>query len=269
MTRWAVSSSSTPTRAPPARIEATSTASRRVMPAPSPATLARERKKPPPPSDTLQHSSLPRPLDVLAYLEGHTERPLEVAGLEREERLRPCDRLPDSGELVEVLGAQSGHRLAYPLGNCIGDARQPRPHDLRLALPRRILDPVIEAAALESIMELARAVRGHDHQRSALRPHRPELRNRDLKVGKELEEEGLELLPGRAKAGHRVDEGTRGLSWTAGAQPVSGAPGGPLERPPAEHARQVALVVGRGVQVAGRVGPLGSLVRGACDRVGV
>ena len=40
--------------------------------------------------------------------------------------------------------------------------------DLDLALGRRVADPVVEAAALQRVVQFARAVRGEDHQRRAL-----------------------------------------------------------------------------------------------------
>src|SRR5919106_748207 len=55
-------------------------------------------------------------------------------------------------------------------------------------------DPVEERAALEGVVQLARAVRGEDDRRRATRAYRPELRNRDLEVGEHLEQERLELL---------------------------------------------------------------------------
>jgi hypothetical protein len=55
---------------------------------------------------------------------------------------------------------------------------------------------VVEAAPLERVVQLARAVRGQHDQRAAPADHRPDLRDRDREVGEELEQEGLELVVG-------------------------------------------------------------------------
>ena len=69
-------------------------------------------------------------------------------------------------------------------------------HDLRLARGRRVVDPVVEAAALERVVQLARPVRGHDDERPPLRRDRAELGDRNLEVRQELEQERLELVVG-------------------------------------------------------------------------
>ena len=55
---------------------------------------------------------------------------------------------------------------------------------------------MVEAAALQRVVQLARAVRGDDDERVAARLDRAQLRDRDLEVGEELEQEGLELVVG-------------------------------------------------------------------------
>ena len=58
-------------------------------------------------------------------------------------------------------------------------------------------DPVVEAAALERVVQLARAVRReHDGRLVLGGADRPDLRDRDLEVREHLEQEGLELLVG-------------------------------------------------------------------------
>ncbi len=53
-----------------------------------------------------------------------------------------------------------------------------------------------EGATLERVVQLARAVRGHDHGRLAPSADRSELGDRDLEVREHLEQERLELLVG-------------------------------------------------------------------------
>ena len=55
---------------------------------------------------------------------------------------------------------------------------------------------MIEAAALERVVDLAGAVRGDDHDRRLLGLHRAELGDRDLEVRQHLEQERLERLVG-------------------------------------------------------------------------
>ena len=55
---------------------------------------------------------------------------------------------------------------------------------------------MIEAAALERVVDLAGAVRGDDHDRRLVGLHGAELRDRDLEVGQHFEQERLERLVG-------------------------------------------------------------------------
>ena len=92
---------------------------------------------------------------------------VEVVGAEREQRLGPGDRLTDPGPLVELLFAQQGDGaadLADDLGRGCGDAHG---DDLQLALDRRVVDPRVQAAPLERVVQLARAVGGDEHDRAA------------------------------------------------------------------------------------------------------
>jgi hypothetical protein len=55
---------------------------------------------------------------------------------------------------------------------------------------------VVEAAALERVVDLARAVRGEDHTGGLCGPDRADLRDRDLEVREDLQQVCLELLVG-------------------------------------------------------------------------
>ena len=59
-----------------------------------------------------------------------------------------------------------------------------------------IVDPVIDAAAPQRLVQFARAVRGEDHDRALGRAQRAALGNRDLEVGEEFEQERLEFVVG-------------------------------------------------------------------------
>ena len=55
---------------------------------------------------------------------------------------------------------------------------------------------MVEAAPLQRVVQLTRAVRGDHDERPPLGRDRPELGDRHLEVGQELEQEGLELVVG-------------------------------------------------------------------------
>jgi hypothetical protein len=82
------------------------------------------------------------------------------------------------------------------LRQALGDAGHFGAHDRELALGIGIADPVVEAAALQRIVNFAGAVRGDDDDRRMGRLHGAELGDGDLVVGQRLEEKRLEGLVG-------------------------------------------------------------------------
>src|SRR4051794_26552064 len=194
--RAPVSISPVPTRTPLARMSAASVVRRS-----STAPLARRTSagSAAPASDTVEHPQLSHPFEILADLERHTERVVEVAvrAAERDQRLGPRDRLPHPRQLVELRATQPRDRVADARDDRLGDARHARANDVRLAIAGGVVDPVVEAAALQGVVQLACAVRGQDDQRAVLGADRlAELGDRHLEVRQELEQEGLELVVG-------------------------------------------------------------------------
>ena len=61
---------------------------------------------------------------------------------------------------------------------------------------RGIVDPLIQAAALERVVDLAGAVRGEDDERRLGGAHGAELGNRDLELREQLQQVAFELLVG-------------------------------------------------------------------------
>ncbi len=102
--------------------------------------------------------------------------------------------------------AQVLHERDHLARELLRGARHLAPHDLDLLLEVGIVDPVVEAAALERVVDLARAVRGDDHDRRRGGADGAELRDRDLEVREQLEQERLELLVGAVEL---VDEEDR------------------------------------------------------------
>jgi hypothetical protein len=134
--------------------------------------------------------------------------------------------------------------------------------DLDLAGDVGVVEPEVEAAALEGVVHLAGAVGGEHHQRRLLRPHLADLRDRHRVLGEHLQEEGLELVVGpvdlvdeqhRGRGLQRAQDraGEQELGVVEGGldgvdvQPV--APGRRLQRPQVQQlAREVPVVEGLG-----------------------
>jgi hypothetical protein len=163
------------------------------------------------------------PVEVVALLEpGHLQRAASLAA--RCARCRPgtsaarrACRPPSPGRAPSASSAVSARAQSMVSATpgslnrsiCAASARRPRPRATAAAGPapcaRRIsssraasgiVDPVVEAAALHGVVDLARAVGRDDHDRRRLRLHRAELGDRDLEVGQHLQQEGLEGLVG-------------------------------------------------------------------------
>ena len=100
-------------------------------------------------------------------------------------------------------GLMSSPRAAQPLherDDLLGERRrhlgQARAHDLELARQAGVVDPVVEAAALEGVVQLAGAVGGEHDERRCRGAHGAELRDRHLPRREHLEQERLELVVG-------------------------------------------------------------------------
>src|SRR5262249_2335670 len=109
--------------------------------------------------------SLLGPAEVLTGLDRPAKRlPACHDGdrLDSEERqgAGPVDRLGDPRPLDEVELTQAGDRQGDRARETLGDVRHPEPDDLDLALEVREVDPVVETAALECVVELACPIRG-------------------------------------------------------------------------------------------------------------
>ena len=123
-------------------------------------------------------------------------RGVEADRVECDQRVDPVDRLGHAGRLEQVELAHALHELDDLNGEPIGRTRCLQPHDLELALNTRKIDPVVQAAALERIVDLARTVAGDDRDRGRLGLDRAELGNRQLVLGQHLEQEGIEGFVG-------------------------------------------------------------------------
>ena len=84
-----------------------------------------------------------------------------------------------------------------------------QPDDLELVLERRVVEPQVQAAALERLGQLARVVGGQQHDRVRAGLDAAELGDRELEVREQLEQHRLELLVGLVDL---VDQQHDGLS---------------------------------------------------------
>ena len=139
---------------------------------------------------------------ILLVLQRDPDRALERVGptrapaVEQGRRLGPVDRLGDSGRLAQRLAPQLADRGDYGARGRLRDARGADHHDAGLALGARIVDPVIDAAAPQRLVQVARAVGGENDDRMLGRADRAALGNRNLEIGEEFQEERLEFLIG-------------------------------------------------------------------------
>src|SRR6266850_2295288 len=201
-------------------------------------------------------------LEVVAVLEEHAERVvhrlrIERDAVERHQAVRPVDGLGHARQLEQLGLAQAldeGHHLLRQRG---GGLRRFAVQDLELALRVRIVDPVVEAAPLHRVVDLAGAVRGDDDDRRLLRLQRAELGNRDLPVREHLEQIGLERLVGAVELvdqQHRRITFERARQWALDekfvgvnlrAQLLLVLFAGRLGQPALDHLPRVVPLVGR------------------------
>ena len=140
-------------------------------------------------------------IHVVAVLEDRAERlghrfGLEVVGVQRHQAHRPVERLGHAGRLGQPEPAHHLHEAGDLLGQQMVDAFDLGLDDADFLVEVRIVDPQVQAAPLERVGQLARAVRGQHHVRPMLGVDRAELRDRHLEVGQHFEQERLELLVG-------------------------------------------------------------------------
>ena len=103
--------------------------------------------------------------------------------------------------------------LDEPAGDGLRQFRRVQTHDLELVLELGVVEPQVQAAALERLGQLTRVVRGQQHDWVRARLDAAELRDRDLEVGEHLQEHRLELLVGLVdlvdQQHHRLGGGDR------------------------------------------------------------
>src|SRR4051795_12671730 len=188
----ASSSSLVPSATPSLRSSSPSSSSRAARPPPVALRLE---------GTQLHPDALGDDVEVGAVLDDDRHRVAEgllvdVVGAEQEQRARPVDRLRDRRRLLEVELADELDDLDELARDALVELGSVQAHDLELVLELRVVEPEIEAAALERLGELARVVGGQQHDRPRARLDAPELGDGDLEVREDLEQHRLELLVG-------------------------------------------------------------------------
>src|SRR4051812_3913583 len=214
----ASSSSLVPTESPSSRSASASSSRRAGKPGgpgsgrppyralPPPPARARGPGLADPPEDStaaaqLDAHALGHHVEVRAVLHDDGQRALEhrlvdVVGAEQDQRARPVDRLGYRRRLLQVEATHHVddlHELARDLLVQLGRVQA---DDLELALHVRVVEPQVEAAALQGLGQLARVVGGQQHERMRLRLDHAQLGDADLEVAQDLEQHRLELLVG-------------------------------------------------------------------------
>ena len=167
------------------------------------------------------------------------------------------------GHLGEVRRPQPVDEVHDLAGQLVGRVGHAGRDDLELLGGRRVVDPVVQAAALERVVDLAGPVRRQHDLRGLRGADGPDLGDRDLEVGQDLEQVGLELLVRpvdlvdqqhrRHPIGglERLEQGP--LEQELGAEDVVGRRlvdlAARFEQPDLEHLARVVPLVDRGVDV--------------------
>ena len=109
---------------------------------------------------------------------------------------QPVDRLGDPGRLLHVAVAHPRDRVGDLDRERLRSRRNAAADDLDLALAARVVDPLVQAAALDRVVQVARAVGGQHDDRRVRRADRAELRDRHRRLREQLEQERLEVVVG-------------------------------------------------------------------------
>ena len=137
-------------------------------------------------------------------------------GIQCHQRFGPFHALGNTRHALERRSkwraAQAAHKSGH-LGRQIGGGlRHACPHNRQLALPVRVVEPVVEAPALDGVIQFTGSVAGQDSYGRNAGPHRAHLWNAYLVLAQVLEQKSFKGFVGTV---HLVDQqhraGGRGL----------------------------------------------------------
>jgi len=119
----------------------------------------------------------------------------------------PFHALGDAGAALESVGERLAAQARDKARELFGERRAGlwhlAAHDGQLSLALGVVEPLVEAAALDRVVEVARAVAGEQGQRRGLGADGAQLGDAHLVFAQVLQQEGLEGLVG---AVHLVDQ---------------------------------------------------------------
>ena len=110
--------------------------------------------------------------------------------------MRPVNRFGNTWLLRQIERAEFVHECGGLSSEALGGVGHAGPDDRDLTVEIGQLDPHVEAAALECLVEFSRAVRGQEDDRATFGFDRADLGDRDLKVRQQLEQKRFELVIG-------------------------------------------------------------------------
>ena len=149
-----------------------------------------------------------RGADVLLVLEDHRDGPREQRrvqgfGVEDSQGPGPVDGLGDAGRLAQVQGAQLVQHVHQPFDQGAGQPGLLALDDVELSLAAGVLQRQVQAASFQRRRQVAGVVAGQQDVRLGARKEGADLRDGDLELREQLEQDCLERLVG---AVHLVDE---------------------------------------------------------------
>ncbi len=191
------------------------------------------------------HAMLLQPVGIFAVLQNRSKRGhdgflVELRPAQRGQSRGPVDRFGHAGRLEQLEGTHGLDRGRHLTSERFSHLRRSEANYGYLPLEARMLNPVVEAAPLEGVVDVACAVGGENHQRRRLGRERAELGDGDRVIGQHFQQEGLELVVGPVDL---VDEQHGHRSFAMG--------DGPQQWPPHQEALRIQLVFGFGGRADG------------------
>src|SRR5215831_7865440 len=112
---------------------------------------------------------------------------IEAGRPEHVQRPGPADGLGDAGWLGQVEAAQLSHPPGHLAGQDLRGGGHPAADDRRDPRGVRVVDPVVEAAPLQRVVQVTGPVRGQHDDRAEPGPAGAEFRDGDRRLGEQLE----------------------------------------------------------------------------------
>jgi hypothetical protein len=102
---------------------------------------------------------------------------INVVGAQQHQRTGPVNRLGNRRRLLEVEVADLANKFNQLPGDCFRKVRRLEADDVELVISLGLVNPEVEAAALECLSQFTRVVTVEQHDRHRLGLQRPQLRH--------------------------------------------------------------------------------------------